>query len=80
MNIGNDKSGILTSHLFLIITHVLSRLPIAYITRPTTQLPAKPAPFMAAFSSLGPNTIIPDILKVFLITDASYIPFLKHFI
>ncbi|KAG5545864.1 hypothetical protein RHGRI_018129 [Rhododendron griersonianum] len=40
-----------------------SRLPIAYITRPTTQLPAKPAPFMAAFSSLGPNTIIPDILK-----------------
>ncbi|KAI8552255.1 hypothetical protein RHMOL_Rhmol06G0252500 [Rhododendron molle] len=40
-----------------------SRLPIAYITRPTTQLPTKPAPFMAAFSSLGPNTITPDILK-----------------
>ncbi|KAF7140178.1 hypothetical protein RHSIM_Rhsim06G0180800 [Rhododendron simsii] len=40
-----------------------SRLPIAYITRPTTQLPTKPAPFMAAFSSLGPNKITPDILK-----------------
>ncbi|KAH7861802.1 hypothetical protein Vadar_031045 [Vaccinium darrowii] len=40
-----------------------SRSPMAYITRPTTQLRTKPAPFMAAFSSVGPNTIAPDILK-----------------
>ncbi|XP_058083441.1 subtilisin-like protease SBT5.3 [Magnolia sinica] len=37
--------------------------PTAYITRPTTQLGTKPAPIMAAFSSRGPNRIIPEILK-----------------
>ncbi|KAK9284179.1 hypothetical protein L1049_023347 [Liquidambar formosana] len=37
--------------------------PMAYITRPMTQLSTKPAPFMAAFSSKGPNTITPEILK-----------------
>ncbi|KAL5798166.1 hypothetical protein ACOSQ2_002986 [Xanthoceras sorbifolium] len=37
--------------------------PVAYITRATAELGIKPAPFMAAFSSKGPNTIIPDILK-----------------
>lgn len=40
-----------------------SKSPMAYITHPTTQLGAKPAPFMAAFSSKGPNTITPEILK-----------------
>ncbi|CAL5073736.1 unnamed protein product [Urochloa decumbens] len=34
-----------------------------YITTPYTALGAKPAPFMAAFSSQGPNTITPQILK-----------------
>ncbi|XP_076927058.1 subtilisin-like protease SBT5.3 [Bidens hawaiensis] len=37
--------------------------PLAYITHPSTQLDTKPAPFMAAFSSKGPNTITPQILK-----------------
>ncbi|KAL4588868.1 hypothetical protein LXL04_001765 [Taraxacum kok-saghyz] len=37
--------------------------PMAYITHPSTQLDTKPAPFMAAFSSKGPNTITPQILK-----------------
>ena len=40
---------------------------MAYITHPTTKLHTKPAPFMAAFSSKGPNTIIPEILKVLII-------------
>jgi hypothetical protein len=35
-----------------------------YITVPTTALGTKPAPFMAAFSSQGPNTVTPQILKV----------------
>ncbi|XP_058083580.1 subtilisin-like protease SBT5.3 [Magnolia sinica] len=38
-------------------------LPMAYITRPTTELGTKPAPTMAAFSSQGPNSITPEILK-----------------
>ncbi|KAK7400076.1 hypothetical protein VNO78_11276 [Psophocarpus tetragonolobus] len=37
--------------------------PVAYITHPNTQLDTKPAPFMAAFSSKGPNAIVPEILK-----------------
>ncbi|XP_008229767.1 PREDICTED: subtilisin-like protease SBT5.3 isoform X1 [Prunus mume] len=40
-----------------------TKSPRAYIKRPTTQLGTKPAPVMAAFSSKGPNTITPDILK-----------------
>ncbi|GER53378.1 subtilase family protein [Striga asiatica] len=40
-----------------------ARSPVARITKPTTQLGTKPAPFMAAFSSVGPNTITPEILK-----------------
>ncbi|CAN6204801.1 unnamed protein product [Urochloa humidicola] len=34
-----------------------------YITVPYTALGTKPAPFMAAFSSQGPNTVTPQILK-----------------
>lgn len=45
------------------------RSPMAYITKATTQLGTKPAPFMAAFSSKGPNTITPEILKVFNATQ-----------
>ncbi|XP_060188842.1 subtilisin-like protease SBT5.3 isoform X2 [Lycium barbarum] len=37
--------------------------PTASITHPTTQLGTKPAPVMAAFSSIGPNTVTPEILK-----------------
>ncbi|XP_058005332.1 subtilisin-like protease SBT5.3 [Hevea brasiliensis] len=40
-----------------------TKSPIAYITPSTTQIGTKPAPFMAAFSSKGPNTIAPEILK-----------------
>ncbi|GFZ07151.1 subtilase family protein [Actinidia rufa] len=37
--------------------------PKAYIAPARTVLNSKPAPFMATFSSRGPNTIFPDILK-----------------
>ncbi|RLM79756.1 subtilisin-like protease SBT5.3 isoform X2 [Panicum miliaceum] len=37
--------------------------PTGFITKPATILGTKPAPFMAAFSSQGPNTITPEILK-----------------
>ncbi|XP_077237514.1 subtilisin-like protease SBT5.3 [Tasmannia lanceolata] len=40
-----------------------TKSPVAYITRPTTDLGTKPAPFMAAFSSQGPSIIYPEILK-----------------
>ncbi|KAJ4976045.1 hypothetical protein NE237_001151 [Protea cynaroides] len=40
-----------------------TKAPTAYITRPTTQLGTKPAPSMASFSSKGPNTLTPGILK-----------------
>jgi subtilisin family serine protease len=40
------------------------RLASGYITVPYTALDTKPAPFMAAFSSQGPNTVTPEILKV----------------
>lgn len=37
--------------------------PKGYISAPASQLNTKPAPFMASFSSRGPNTVTPDILK-----------------
>ncbi|KAK4846690.1 hypothetical protein QYF36_020894 [Acer negundo] len=37
--------------------------PVAYLTRATVEFGIKPAPFIAAFSSKGPNTITPEILK-----------------
>ncbi|EEF37795.1 subtilisin-like protease SBT5.3 [Ricinus communis] len=40
-----------------------TKYPIAHVTRPETHIGTKPAPFMAAFSSRGPNTITPEILK-----------------
>ncbi|KAL4037024.1 hypothetical protein IC575_000607 [Cucumis melo] len=40
-----------------------TKFPEAYITPATTQLGIRPAPFMAAFSSVGPNTVTPEILK-----------------
>ncbi|WOH03085.1 hypothetical protein DCAR_0522477 [Daucus carota subsp. sativus] len=40
-----------------------TKSPVAYLTRPTTQLGIKPAPLMAVFSSAGPNPVTPEILK-----------------
>ncbi|GFQ02884.1 subtilisin-like protease sbt5.3 [Phtheirospermum japonicum] len=40
-----------------------TKSPLARITKPITELGTKPAPVMAAFSSQGPNTINPEILK-----------------
>ncbi|KAI6698826.1 hypothetical protein NL676_018945 [Syzygium grande] len=40
-----------------------TKFPIAEITRVVTIMGVKPSPFMAAFSSKGPNTITPEILK-----------------
>ncbi|KAA8537257.1 hypothetical protein F0562_027056 [Nyssa sinensis] len=37
--------------------------PLGLITPPKTQLYTKPAPFMASFSSKGPNIVTPEILK-----------------
>lgn len=37
--------------------------PLGYIYPPKTKLQIKPAPAMAAFSSRGPNTVTPEILK-----------------
>ncbi|KAK9057892.1 hypothetical protein SSX86_022731 [Deinandra increscens subsp. villosa] len=37
--------------------------PLGYITRPEAAINIKPAPFMAGFSSRGPNSITPEILK-----------------
>lgn len=37
--------------------------PVAYITHPVTRIGTKPAPVVAAFSSKGPNTVTPEILK-----------------
>ncbi|XP_057965535.1 subtilisin-like protease SBT5.3 [Malania oleifera] len=41
----------------------LTKSPMAYISPPRTQLGTRPAPVMASFSSRGPNTIVPTILK-----------------
>lgn len=38
--------------------------PMAYIFPSRTVLHTKPAPYMAAFTSRGPNVISPNILKV----------------
>ncbi|KAF8410903.1 hypothetical protein HHK36_003440 [Tetracentron sinense] len=40
-----------------------TKSPKAYITSVKTQLGTKPAPFMASFSSKGPNILTPEILK-----------------
>ncbi|KAL6604489.1 hypothetical protein ACP70R_042916 [Stipagrostis hirtigluma subsp. patula] len=40
-----------------------TKTPTGFITKPATILGTKPAPFMAAFSSQGPNAVTPEILK-----------------
>ncbi|CAK9177165.1 unnamed protein product [Ilex paraguariensis] len=37
--------------------------PMGFITAPKAQVYTKPAPFMASFSSKGPNIVTPEILK-----------------
>ncbi|KAI3829451.1 hypothetical protein L1987_03575 [Smallanthus sonchifolius] len=37
--------------------------PLGYLTHPEAAINIKPAPFMAGFSSRGPNSITPEILK-----------------
>ncbi|XP_010251263.1 PREDICTED: subtilisin-like protease SBT5.4 [Nelumbo nucifera] len=37
--------------------------PVAYISPATTELDVKPAPTVASFSSQGPNSVTPEILK-----------------
>ncbi|KAL5101105.1 hypothetical protein RYX36_005432 [Vicia faba] len=37
--------------------------PVAYITKAVTETPIIPAPVIASFSSRGPSTILPSILK-----------------
>lgn len=41
-----------------------TKKPVAFIKPATTTLHYQPAPFMAAFTSRGPNSIDPNILKV----------------
>eukprot|EP00249_Psilotum_nudum_P008663 c21431_g1_i2 orf=488-2485(+) len=40
-----------------------TRSPVSYITHSRTVLSVNPAPVMASFSSQGPNSLTPDILK-----------------
>jgi hypothetical protein len=53
--------------LTLLLLSLATRTPTGFITKPATILGTKPAPFMAAFSSQGPNTVTPEILKVLLL-------------
>ncbi|POO02848.1 Subtilase [Trema orientale] len=40
-----------------------TKTPVAYLTRSKTRVNVKPSPFMASFSSRGPNLVEPAILK-----------------
>ncbi|XP_062079079.1 subtilisin-like protease SBT5.4 isoform X1 [Humulus lupulus] len=71
--IGNEitpESHVLpTSHLnvtqgkFIFEYLNTTKAPMAYMTRPKTEVGVKPAPFIASFSSRGPNLIQPALLK-----------------
>lgn len=50
---------------------VYSLEPMGTLTAPVPAFGIKPAPFMADFSSQGPNTITPGILKVYYISFSS---------
>ncbi|KAI4390047.1 hypothetical protein MLD38_002202 [Melastoma candidum] len=52
-----------TDGLILFKYYASTRSPTAYITKPKTELDTKPAPFIAQFSSRGPNLVEPGILK-----------------
>ncbi|XP_051194322.1 subtilisin-like protease SBT5.3 [Lolium perenne] len=40
-----------------------TKSPVGFVEKPVTSLLTKPAPYMAAFSSQGPNPVNPEILK-----------------
>ncbi|XP_058114776.1 subtilisin-like protease SBT5.3 [Magnolia sinica] len=79
MILANDEESgneIISDAHFLPATHITytdgvqvysyinsTKSPVAYITPPKTDLGTKPAPFMAAFSSQGPNAVTTEILK-----------------
>ncbi|KAL5981526.1 hypothetical protein ACLOJK_015588 [Asimina triloba] len=56
-NVGPDDNVVILRY------NASSVSPTAYITKPITEVGVKPAPRMAAFSSQGPNSITPEILK-----------------
>ncbi|KAK7265556.1 hypothetical protein RJT34_33176 [Clitoria ternatea] len=49
------------THIFNYANHTKS--PMAYISKVKTELGIKPAPLVASFSSRGPNSVAPAILK-----------------
>ncbi|WJX88856.1 hypothetical protein P8452_70897 [Trifolium repens] len=49
------------SYIFNYINHTKS--PVASISKVVTQIPTKPAPYIAFFSARGPNPVEPTILK-----------------
>ncbi|XP_042483864.1 subtilisin-like protease SBT5.6 [Macadamia integrifolia] len=57
-------TAVVSHDAITIINYIKStKNPKALIIPPTTILDSKPAPFMAAFSSQGPNVLEPNILK-----------------
>ncbi|OWM83629.1 hypothetical protein CDL15_Pgr004058 [Punica granatum] len=52
-----------TKYVLLPLWANIGRDPRGFITAPRAVVGTKPAPFMASFSSKGPNTITPEILK-----------------
>lgn len=48
----------------LLMLQLVFRSPVASLSPVKTLFDTKPAPFMASFSSKGPNTVTPEILKV----------------
>lgn len=58
-------TGVTSDDAIIILKYINSaKKPTAYIKYAETRLNYKPAPYMAAFTSRGPNVISPDILKV----------------
>ncbi|KAG0450831.1 hypothetical protein HPP92_026554 [Vanilla planifolia] len=55
-----------------------TKLPVVYITYPKTKKGTKPAPTMAAFSSMGPNPIAAEILKSSIQCNVGNIHVLPH--
>lgn len=53
-----------------------SNSPTAMLIPPETVLGSRPAPFMAAFSSVGPNGLQPNILKVNKDMDVRLVDFI----
>lgn len=66
--------------IVLIIMWVYSLEPMGTLTAPAAAFGIKPAPYMANFSSQGPNTVTPGILKVYsisfyLVVDTPFVLF-----